>query len=378
MFSFSKKISVPALIIISAMLFIGWGQVGHKLINKKTTDGLPASMNYFKTWSTYLSNHASDADNRKGSDPTEEFRHYIDIDDYPEFLSNGTISQSLDTMIQRYGANRVNDNGILPWAILKTTDSLTGLFRQKDWARAQLTAADLGHYVGDGHMPLHITKNYNGQLSNQTGVHSRYESTMIGAYQSQLVYTVDSAKYITNKTDFIFSFIYANHKFVDSVLQADRAAATFAGGTSGSTYSGELWRLTKGFTIPLFQKASSILSSLIYTAWKDAGSPDPTSFVDMLQNMNGDKNFSLQAYPNPFNAQITISFKLPDHSITSDGLRLTVYSVTGAAMFGKSLYGAAGTEVKESLEMNNCPAGIYFVALQAGPHLAVKKIVLLK
>ena len=38
------------------------------------------------------------------------------------------------------------------------------------------TAADLGHYLADAHVPLHTTGNYNGQRTNQTGIHALWET----------------------------------------------------------------------------------------------------------------------------------------------------------------------------------------------------------
>lgn len=63
-------------------------------------------------------------------------------------------------------ATRIKWN--LPWAILIAVDSLTNQFRRRDWQKAMLTAADVGHYVSDGHMPLHLARNYDGQINNQT------------------------------------------------------------------------------------------------------------------------------------------------------------------------------------------------------------------
>ena len=77
----------------------------------------------------------------------------------------------------------VIDQGVLPWATQITYDSLVNCFTRFDWAKAVLFASDLGHYVGDAHNPLHITRNYNGQYSGNYGVHSRYESGMINAFQ---------------------------------------------------------------------------------------------------------------------------------------------------------------------------------------------------
>lgn len=269
----TKHIGAAAILL----LFGGWGSVGHKIINQKTTQGFPFSMSYFTTWSTDLGNHASDADNRKNSDPNESPRHFIDIDSYAEFVQNGSINQDYDYNVNLHGSTFVIDQGTLPWTILRTVDSLKLAFQQGNWNKAMLKAADLGHYVGDGHMPMHITTNYDGQLTGQKGVHSRYESTMIGNNQTSLVYSIDSAEYVANKSQYVFDFIYSNYKYVDSVLKADSISKALAG-SYNTTYYTNLWSLTGTFTRDiLFRKASKRLSDLIYTAWVDAGSPNSTN-----------------------------------------------------------------------------------------------------
>ena len=41
-----------------------------------------------------------------------------------------------------------------------------------------LYAAILAHYVADGHVPLHAVVNYDGQLTGQQGLHSRWEAEL--------------------------------------------------------------------------------------------------------------------------------------------------------------------------------------------------------
>ncbi|MBI2418875.1 MAG: T9SS type A sorting domain-containing protein [Ignavibacteriales bacterium] len=379
MVRFSKKFQVPVIVVFLSLLFFGWGGTGHTLINKKSTDGLPAEMSYLKSWSAYLGSHASDADYRKNDDPDEGVRHYIDIDFYDEFVATGQISQSMDSMAALHGYSVVVDNGTLPWTILKTTDSLTNLLRQKDWTRAKITAADLGHYVGDGHMPLHITMNYNGQLTGQTGVHSRYESTMIDANQAQLIFTVPGATYVQNKSQYVFGFIYENYRYKDSVLKADSAAKAKANGsTSSSVYKQELWARTKGFTIMLLGNASARLADLMYTAWKDAGSPDTTTFIDIIKSVNNVSDFALSAYPNPFNAQVTITFNNPLSHETNSEADLRLYTVTGREVMNKTIMLGRSESYRETVTMNDYPSGVYYVVLRSGSKMEAKKIVMLK
>lgn len=166
-----------------SFLFLGWGQVGHHIINYNTVLSAYPELAFFNTWADSLAAHASDADYRKDWDPTEAPKHYIDIDNYPEFIATGTIPQDFDSLVAIHGLSFVMDQGILPWAIINTADSLEAAFEINDMHKAMLIAADLGHYIGDSHQPLHITRNYDGQYTNQNGVHSRYETHMIGDFR---------------------------------------------------------------------------------------------------------------------------------------------------------------------------------------------------
>ena len=199
------------------------------------------SMSFWGNWSDSLAAHGSDADYRKSSDPTEAPKHYIDIDNYAEFISNGYISQSFDSLVLQHGYSFVMDQGILPWAIMKTFDSLQTAFQNNQFHKAMLLAADLGHYVGDMHMPLHITRNYNGQYTGQTGIHSRFESNMINTYNAQIIYSGDSLIYINDISDFVFDLLYNNYNYVDSVLKADSLAKAFAGNTTSTAYYSKMW-----------------------------------------------------------------------------------------------------------------------------------------
>ena len=265
--SLKKKLLLPFIIILTLIL-CGWGQTGHNIINKNAVLSFPPQMNEFLSWSDQLALHASDADNRKSADPTEAPKHYIDIDSYPEFVSTGRISQDYDSVVTAHGESFVIGEGILPWAIITTYDTLEKCFERRDWNKAVLVAADLGHYVADSHQPLHITKNY-----NPGGLHSRYETGMIDRYQAQIVYSGDSVQFVQNIPDFVFSTIYSNYIYVDSVINADVKAKAVNSDTRSDAYYQALWNITGSFTVKLFKSASYKLACLIYTAWVNAGSP---------------------------------------------------------------------------------------------------------
>jgi hypothetical protein len=270
-----RILTKTALSIIFISLFAGWGGTGHKIINGNITVCFPSSMNFPATWGPFLTAHASDPDNRKGSDPTESPRHFIDIDAYPEFVAHGLISQNYDSVVALHISSWVITQGILPWAIVRWEDSLRRAFQQGNWNMAMQLSADLGHYVGDAHQPLHCTENYDGDMTNQSGVHSRYETTLVGQYQNSIVYTNDSASYVGNISNYVFDFIYLSNKDVDTVLYGDSVAHAVAGSTKGTVYLQKFWDICGNQIIQLMKNASKSTADLIYTAWIDAGSPNP-------------------------------------------------------------------------------------------------------
>jgi hypothetical protein len=273
-----KRIFTKAAVsVVFILLFAGWGAVGHKIINSNITVCFPSSMNFPSTWSPFLIAHASDPDNRKGSDPTESPRHFIDIDAYPEFVANGYIDQSYNANVTLHTSSWVINQGTLPWAIVLWEDSLRHAFQQGNWSMAMQLSADLGHYVGDGHQPLHCTENYDGDMTNQSGVHSRYETSLVKQFQSSIVYTNDSASYVSNISNYVFNFIYLSNKDVDTVLYGDSVAHAVAGSTSGTVYLQKFWDICGSQIIQLMKNASKSTADLIYTAWIDAGSPNPNA-----------------------------------------------------------------------------------------------------
>jgi hypothetical protein len=359
---------------------MGWGWVGHSIISYNTILSALPEMEFFEFWADSLSAHASDADDRRGIDPDEGPRHYIDIDNYPEFIATGMINQDFDSLVAIHGYNFVIDQGILPWAILDRLDSLQNAFEYGEWRSAMLHASDLGHYVGDSHMPLHITRNYNGQYTGQYGVHSRYESNMINQYSGQIVYEGDTLIYIEDVSDYVFNMIYDNYVYVDSVLKADSIAAAFAGNTNSTAYYSKLWELTKPFTILLFKNASYKLTCLIYTAWVNAGSP-VTGEIDNDLKQPDDYVLS-QNYPNPFNPTTKIKFTIPASPNRERFITLKVYDILGneiATLINEELP-AGNYEVEfNPASGNQHPAsGIYLYQLKAENFIQTKKMLLLK
>jgi hypothetical protein len=275
-----KLKSFVLIVVAFANLVFGWGDQGHKLINNKAVAFLPVEMQSFIKWKDYITLHSVDPDNRKKDDKTEPPKHFIDIDFYKEFL-NGKMIEDKKELAAIYGDSMVTKQGTLPWATLDSYNKLIQAFKDKTKDKVLLYTSDLGHYVADGHQPMHTMLNYNGQLTGQKGLHARYEIKMVDKYIKDIDAGIAnvSVKKVDTPFQFIFDYI-ANANSVQSILiDADNTAVKMAGSNENDEYLRLMWFKTKYVTEIQFNTAVSDLASLIYTAWLEAGKPD----LDQIQ-----------------------------------------------------------------------------------------------
>ncbi|MGE0088834.1 MAG: T9SS type A sorting domain-containing protein [Bacteroidales bacterium] len=368
-----KQLLFSISIIILAFIFISWGGTGHYKINYAASLSFNQEMSQFNTWINTLANHASDADYRKDDDPNEAPKHYIDIDNYSEFNSNGTIPQTLSGAIAAHSSYFVYDNGILPWATITAFDSLKNCFQRKDWSKAVLFASDLGHYVADGHMPLHITRNYNGYDTDNDGIHSRYESTMINSYISQINYSGENIAFVEDVNQYVFNYIYSNYIYVDSVIAADDYAKSISSDYYSDQYKTALWNYSKHFTIKLFKDASHALAELIYTAWVTAGSPSMTATG--IETPIAESALILeQNYPNPFSESTTIQFTLKESSLVI----LQIKDLQGQTISTLVNENNASGTYKFDITSENLSNGIYYITIDTDKEHQVKTMMVVK
>ncbi len=252
-----------------------WGKKGHRLINSKAIDSLPDELSKLKDWKDYIVENSSAADMRRDNDPTEAPKHFIDIDFYPEFLQ-GTMIKDKNHLISKYGLDTVTQMGLLPWATLDTYNNLVKAFSERNRDKVLIFITDLGHYVADGYQPFHTMLNYDGQLTNQRGIHGRYESEMINKYFEQIVGLVDQqeVEYVAEPLNYIFDYLTASHSYSPVIFSADLFAYQQAESHGSDVYYRIMWFRTKHLTVHLFSSAVKSFASLIYSAWIDAGMPN--------------------------------------------------------------------------------------------------------
>lgn len=271
---------------------LSWGFYGHKKINRYAVFSLPPEMiGFYKSHIEYLTQHAVDPDKRRYVSETEAVKHYIDID---HFAKGGedpfeVVPRQWKAAVEKFGEDSLKSFGILPWNLLWVHRRLREAFILKDVAQILKLSAELGHYVGDAHVPLHTTENYNGQLSGQRGIHGLWESRI--PELEAINYDLLSAKatYISDLLAMSWQIVYESHQLVDSVLALESSSSKNLGHDRkyslvqrgkllSRQYSREFALLYSESMNRMVEKRMRLsiqrLASFWFTAWVDAGQPD--------------------------------------------------------------------------------------------------------
>ena len=267
-----------------------WGFFAHKMINRLAIFTLPETLLlFYKTNMEYITEHAVDADMRRYSDPEEACRHYIDLDYYETTVPIDTVPKYWKDAVAKYTEDTLKAYGIVPWHINLMKYKLTEAFKQKDITKILKISADIGHYIGDAHVPLHSTENYNGQKTNQHGIHGFWESRLPELFSTNYDFFVGRARYIDNVQLTAWTASEGSYAAKDSVLDfernlnaqfgSDRKYSTEQRGqTQLKVYSkeySEAYHTMLGNQVERRLRASVLMvGSIWYTAWVDAGQPN--------------------------------------------------------------------------------------------------------
>ena len=291
-----KKYNFLLIILFSIILFcynpqpvISWGFFGHKQINRMAVFTLPDEMiGFYKKHIDFITEHAVDPDKRRYGVEEEAPRHYIDIDHYGEKAFD-EVPMFWKKAVEKYTEDTLKAYGINPWHVEKMMYKLTDAFKRENIDMILHYSADLGHYIADGHVPLHTTENYNGQLTNQKGIHGFWESRIPELKSDSYDFFVGKAAYIEKPIFMAWQTIRESHAAVDSVLNFERELnAKFPvdrkygyetrGNVTVKTYSQEYTNkydlMIKGQVERRMRKSIVTVGSAWYTCWVNAGKPN--------------------------------------------------------------------------------------------------------
>jgi hypothetical protein len=263
----------------------GWGLDAHRFLTRRALDGLPAEIRpFFLAERDFIGEHSVDPDMwrivalRSGMGE-EDPNHFLDIDGLGEPPPFTNVPREWPALVARYGAERANRAGRLPWRAEEVFTLLVA--RMQDFGKApsfngansvRYLTAVLAHYVEDAHQPLHATENYDGQLTGQRGVHARFEADLVMRNLGSLKLAPVDVRPFAGFRDFMFATIVESQSLVAQVLDADRKAAA-----GRDLYDDAYFNQFLAGARPVLERrlgdAASGLASAIVSAWMQAGKP---------------------------------------------------------------------------------------------------------
>lgn len=291
-----------------------WGFYGHKRINRMATFCLPPELfTFYKKNIEYVTEHAVDPDKRRYAAKGEAERHFIDIDHYVKpgedpFL---VMPKKWEDAVNKYSEDTLKAYGIVPWHLEVMIKRLTKAFKTQNLNRILQYSAEIGHYVGDAHVPLHTTENYNGQMTGQKGIHGFWESRIPEIAAEDYDYLLGRSEYIEDPLEKAWDVVKESSAAVDSVLSFEKELTEkwpkdqkYSYENRGQVmmkvyskeFSLEYQRMLGGMQERRMRASILTTASFWYTAWVNAGQPDLSKLTgeiseDMKKQMEENDKF---------------------------------------------------------------------------------------
>jgi hypothetical protein len=284
-----KPLARTLIALVLLTILSSWGFFAHKRINRIAVFTLPKAMaGFYEANIDFITEHAVDPDKRRYVDSLEAPRHFLDADRYGKrpFMK---LPVKWKEAVKKYSEDTIKKYGTVPWEIQYQYYRLVDAFKDHDTTDILKTSANLGHYIADAHVPLHLTKNYDGQLTHQDGIHALWETRLPELFGDKYNYYVGKARYIENPLNEAFKICRTSFKCVDSVLRFERAInKSFQVDEKyemvkrnnknakdySVAYAKAYNKALNGMVERRMRSAILEIGSFWYSAWVDAGQPD--------------------------------------------------------------------------------------------------------
>ncbi len=195
---------------------------------------------------------------------------------------------AIDTFVQ---------HGVLPYNLVRLQKALTKAMLEENLDKILRISADMGHYIGDAHVPLHTTSNYNGQQTDQLGIHAFWETRLPEMFaDKEYDFFVGQSEYIHEIQDHYWNIVNESHSLVEEVLGIEKILSQnypedqqdcFVERGDGYIQKMACEEYAKLYNEKLngqvekrFRAAIKAVGDAWYTAWVDAGEPDLKEIFD--------------------------------------------------------------------------------------------------
>lgn len=274
------------LVLAGSSSLGAWGMNVHRVITAHAIDRLPSEIKpLFIEDKAFIAEHSVDPDlwrvvDLKGDRGDEPPNHFLDIDfeegSKPPF---DNVPRDYDEYVKKFGIGPATRWGRLPWRAEEVYNRLVATMRDLGKPNVPYAAdnarylmAVLAHYIEDAHVPFHGALNYDGQMTNQRGIHSRFETELVLRNAKAWKWAPTPVVAIPDFKAFMFKTLIDSQQLVADVLAADLKA------TDGREfYDAAYFDVFLKGAGPIAERrlteAASAVASAVYSAWIDAGKP---------------------------------------------------------------------------------------------------------
>lgn len=293
-----RMIAIGGLTMLVALVCGSWGFLVHRTIHQLAIYELPQSMQYFFHHNmSYIVKYSVRPDQRRNDDPSEAPKHFIDLEMFGDSAA-WRMPLKWDDAIKKYGKDSLLKYGYVPYYVITMKDKLTNAFRNGNKDSILFYATDLAHYISDANVPLHVSANYDGQLTGQKGLHSLWESTIPEIQLEQFnLHSRHKARYLKNPENAIWGAIRQSYGLLHDVFEQEKAVSkSFTDSTkyhvqsrNGREYKTYSSAFAKAYSAALGKtinqqliRSANLVADFWYTSWVDAGRPD----LDKIQSFS--------------------------------------------------------------------------------------------
>ncbi len=298
-----KFAPLALLLLCAAPACLAWGPDGHRIVNRLALESLPADAPRFLLASAALNEIeylGPEPDRwRSPAEPelsaTQAPDHFIDLEyadvvgplprkryDFLELLSKYRAAHP-----EQAAMETPEKVGMQPWETEEIWERLKAGFREYRQALARhenakpqeaavlFYAGWLGHYVGDGAQPLHVTRDYNGWVepvnphgyTTEHRIHAQFETAFVAAAvkPADVWPLLAPLKPIGDEWTDYLAYLRRSASLTEQTYALEKTGGFAGAGTpEGKQFAAE--RLAAG---------ASMLRDMVYAAWVKSAEPVP-------------------------------------------------------------------------------------------------------
>lgn len=291
------------LSLLSIHHCFGWGSDGHRMINRLAAEHLPAELPAFlhtPAVAEEIEYLGPEPDRwRSPGEPelnsAQAPEHFIDLE--LADMVGRLPRRRYEFIAALYAAGLTHPNlaaelrpekvGLQPYVTTEVYQRLKSAMRDyrglsahgKDTRPVEQAIVFymgwLGHYVGDGSQPLHVTVNYDGWAgkenpngyTTQHGIHSKFESAFVAANikAAEVAPLMTAPHQLGDIFDDYLTYLRHSSTLIERTYQLEKAGGFDGAGTAES----------RQFTSERLAAGASELRDLYLTAWAESAKPVP-------------------------------------------------------------------------------------------------------